>query len=324
MRFADPWWLLALAPLLGTAAYFALSKGARRRPRILHPLVPALLGLPKGPRVRLRHAPLVLRLSCLALLVLALARPQGALSLEKVHAEGIDIVLVLDASGSMQFDDFQPNRLAAAKEAAAEFVTSRPADRIGLVTFATTAVLRSPLTLDHAALRGILERVEFADESQTAIGVALAAAVNRLRGSDSKGKAVVLLTDGANNAGDIDPLTAAQVAAAMGVKVYTIGAGARPEEMPLMRRMFGAIPQPVDEGQLTRIAQATGGRFFRATDGSALGLIYAEIGRLETRPIEGGARREYREDFALLAGLAALLVLLEFLLRHSFLQGVAV
>ena len=324
MRFADPWWLLALAPLLATATYFAFFVRGRQRPRVLYPLVPALSGLPKGLRVRLRHAPLALRLLCLALVVLALARPQGALSLEKVHAEGIDILLVLDASGSMQFNDFEPNRLAVAKQAAAEFVASRPSDRMGLVTFATTAVLRSPLTLDHAALRGIIERVEFASESQTAIGVALSSAVNRLRSDDSKGKVVILLTDGANNAGDIDPLTAAQVAAAMGVKVYTIGAGARPEELPLMRRVLGGIPQPVDEQQLTQIARATGGLFFRATDEGALRKIYAEIGRLETRPIEGGVRREYREDFALWGMLAAALLAIEFLLRRTYLQGVAV
>ncbi|MEW6775697.1 MAG: VWA domain-containing protein [Bdellovibrionota bacterium] len=325
MRFESPWWFLAFAPLLATAWYVFSERFAKQRtPRVAFSLTEKMSSLPRGPRAALRNVPPVLRLLALALLVVALARPQGALSRDTITTEGIDIVIVLDSSQSMAAQDFEPNRLFAARKVAADFVAGRKGDRIGYVTFATTAITRSPLTADYAVLGQIIEQTQFSNEQQTAIGVALATALNRLRDDPSRSRVVILLTDGQNNAGEIDPVTASELAVSLGVKVYTIGIGRRPENMGMVQRFFGQMPAPVDEKQLRDIAERTGGQYFRAEDAETLSRIYKEISRLETKPIEAGFIRTYREFYRPFAAVALILLVLEFLLRRTYLQGVGV
>jgi Ca-activated chloride channel family protein len=227
-------------------------------------------------------------------MVLALARPQELAAGRPLTTSGIDIVLALDASGSMKAEDFQPrNRLEVAKQAAIDFVEERASDRLGLVTFAGQAVTQAPLTLDHQAVRGSIERIAIGGLAEgTAIGTALATAVNRLRASDAKSKIVILLTDGVNNAGQIDPLTAAETAQALGVRVYTIGVGTTGEapyllDDPRFGRRYVRVVVRIDEDILREIAARTGGRYFRATDPEALSHVYAEIDRLERSPLSG-------------------------------------
>lgn len=323
MRFAEPWWLLALVGVIATAIYLVVE--ARRgdaRPRVQYSLTGAISGLKRGSRARWHWLPNALRLLALAALVVALARPQGALSKEKLETEGIDIVLVLDTSGSMRAADFSPNRLVVARSVASDFVRGRENDRIGFVTFATTAITRSPLTIDHGALRQIIENTGFSNEKRTAVGSALATAVNRLRESEAESRIIILLTDGENNAGDVDPITAAQLAKAMDIRVYTIGVGLRSENAGLMQRIFVGQPTPVDEGTLQEIAGITGGQYYRAEDEETLRRIYDVISNLEKAPVEAAVVRRYREEFEPWAWLALLAVSLEFITRRSWLRGI--
>jgi Ca-activated chloride channel family protein len=260
-------------------------------------VLPALAvahSLPRTWRARLRAVPDVARALVVALVVVALARPQQLAAGRPLTTSGVDIVLSLDASGSMKAEDFQPrNRLEVAKAAAAEFVEERPNDRIGLVTFAGQAVTQVPLTLDHQALLGSIERIRIgALADGTAIGTSLATAVNRLRESEARSKVVILLTDGVNNAGEIDPATAAETARALGVRVYTIGVGTTGEAPYLLEDpRFGAryvrVVVRIDEDLLEGVAARTGGRYFRATDPQALREVYAAIDRLERTPLTG-------------------------------------
>jgi Ca-activated chloride channel family protein len=287
---ADPAWLALLVALP-----FAWWWARRRRRRAL--VLPALAragSLPRTWRERLRWAPDALRAAAFAGMVLALARPQELAAGRPLTTSGIDIVLALDASGSMKAEDFQPrNRLEVAKQAAIDFVEERASDRLGLVTFAGQAVTQAPLTLDHQAVRGSIERIAIGGLAEgTAIGTALATAVNRLRASDAKSKIVILLTDGVNNAGQIDPLTAAETAQALGVRVYTIGVGTTGEapyllDDPRFGRRYVRVVVRIDEDILREIAARTGGRYFRATDPEALSHVYAEIDRLERSPLSG-------------------------------------
>lgn len=323
MRLAAPWWLLALIPLAISVVYLLRARESRRA-FVSYSLSGVLRGFSRGPRAAFSELPLALRVLAMVFLIVALARPQGALTRETFEAEGIDIVLALDVSGSMKANDFKPNRLAVARRVASDFVEGRPHDRIGYVTFATTAITRSPLTIDQAALRQIIEGTGFSNEGSTAIGTALATSVNRLRESEAKSKVIILLTDGQNNAGEVDPITAAELARTMGVRVYTIGAGSRSDQSQgLIGRFFGNRPAPVDEEQLTQIAEATGGQYFRAESEEALEQVYEQISRLEKGKIDAGVVRQYREAFAPWALLALVCLLGEFILRRTWLQGLA-
>ena len=262
-----------------------------------------------------------LRLLAVSCLVIALARPQRVEATAEAQASGIDIVLALDVSGSMEALDFQlggqpANRLEVAKSVIDRFVAARPDDRIGLVAFAGRPYLVSPLTLDHDWLRQNLGRTRIGlVEDGTAIGTALASSVNRLRAEDGKSRIVVLLTDGVNNAGKIAPETAAEAARALGIKVYTIAAGTSGEApVPVTdangRRRIVRARVDVDEETLARVASETGGRFFRATDTDSLARIYEEIDRLEKSPVTV-TKYEKAEDlfaWALLPGLGLLLL----------------
>ncbi|MCA0447136.1 MAG: VWA domain-containing protein [Bacteroidetes bacterium] len=263
------------------------------------------------------------RLIGLSLLILAFARPQLVNNERIINSEGVDIILTLDISASMKAMDLRPNRLAAAKEVARDFVAGREADRIGLVVFAGQAFTQAPLTLDYDMIKNLLLSTTW-DEANpgTAIGMALATSINRLRESDAKSKVIILLTDGRNNQGDIDPVTAADLALSMGVKVYTIGVGRLGEAQIPVKDQFGRTvlvnqTVDVDDETLTKVAETTGGKYYRATDNQSLRKIYAEIGALEKTKIEVKNYYQYDEIYHwfLLPGL--LLLIFEFLLAKT-------
>jgi Ca-activated chloride channel family protein len=320
MRFADPLFLFALLPLAALVWWDRRRRGGR-----------ASLGFSQGDLfpvrgVRARGAAVLPWLTVLGggLLVLALARPQTGAAKVQVKSEGIDIILALDISGSMRAEDFKPNnRLYVAKEVAKKFVNGRSGDRIGLVVFSGGAYTQCPLTLDYGILLSLLDQVDFGQVPDgTAIGMAIATAVNRLRQSPGKSKVIILLTDGQNNAGEVDPITAAEAARAMGVKIYTIGAGtdgpARiPVDDPVFGRRYVTIDAKVDEDSLKKIASLTGGRYFRATTPEALEEIYEEIGHMEKTQAETVEYVQYDEKGPGLALAAALLLSVGMLLGET-------
>ena len=246
----------------------------------------------------------ILRLLALALLFVALARPQSGSNEREVSTEGIDIVMALDISGSMKAEDFQPhNRLYVAKEEIENFVSKRVSDRIGLVVFAKTAFTQCPLTLDYGVLKSFLDQVDFGIiDDGTAIGTALATAVNRLKDSKAKSKVIILLTDGVNNSGEIDPLTAANIAQTYGMKVYTIGVGKSGKSQytvddPIFGKRVLYMQNEIDEDVLKQIAEATGGKYFRARSKDELSAIYDDIDSLEKSKIKVKQYVNYQELF---------------------------
>ncbi|MEZ5358470.1 MAG: VWA domain-containing protein [Candidatus Zixiibacteriota bacterium] len=280
-------------------------------------------------RQRLRPMLYVLRLGALALLFIAMARPQSGSHERDVETEGIDIILALDISTSMEAEDFKPNnRLYVAKEEIRKFIDRRTNDRIGLLIFARTSFLQCPLTLDYGTLKSFLDQVDFGQlEDGTAIGIALANAVNRLRDSDAKSKVIILLTDGVNNVTEIDPLTAANIAKTMGVRVYTIGAGKPGNAMykqydPIFGWRYHYLPNEIDEETLTQIAERTGGQYFRARSEQELDEIYTEIDKMEKTKIKVNEYIQYEELFFgfLIAGFV--LLLLEMLLSQTYLRKI--
>jgi Ca-activated chloride channel family protein len=261
--------------------------------------------------------PGTLRILALVAFIVALARPQTGVTSESILTQGIDIVLAMDVSSSMLAEDLVPNRLEAAKEVAAAFVQGRRNDRIGLVAFAGEAYTQAPLTLDHGVIVGLLGELDVGMiDDGTAVGMGLATAVKRLQASDAESKVVVLLTDGRSNRGQIGPVTAAQMAQALGIRVYTIGAGTRgisrvPVDDPIMGRRYVNMRVELDEPTLQELAQLTGGRYFRATDRESLESVYAEIDALETTEIRVDHFTQYAERFPLALGLGLLLLLTE-------------
>jgi len=304
-RFQDPVWLWAalLAPLVLAATWLRERHGRA----IVFPGATRLRGAPKGWRVRLRHAPVVTAALGLVAASVALARPQQGSLKEQVTTRGVDIVVALDVSGSMAAEDFQPlNRISVAKEVVAEFVKHRPDDRIGLVVFAAKSLTKSPPTTDAAVLLRQLDDVHLDMlPDGTAIGSGLATALTRLRHSKARSRVIVLVTDGANNSGEIDPVTATDLAKAMEVRVYTIGVG-RGGQVPMPMRVqdpfTGQVTRrtvmtevEIDEDLLKKIADRTGGEFFRATDSASLRNIFDRIDHLEKSEIKLAAVRRYRE-----------------------------
>lgn len=327
MRFANPyllWLLVLLAPMIAYYIYRTLQGGAAIR-------ISTIEGVRRAPRTLrywLRHAPFVLRCAAYALLVVALARPQDVDEQRRSSAEGIDIMLSIDVSGSMLARDFKPDRITAAKEVAGRFIADRYGDRLGLVVFAGEAFTQSPLTTDQSTLQTMLSRIRSGIiEDGTAIGNGLATAINRLRESDAKSKVIILLTDGVNNRGEIAPLMAADIAADMGIKVYTIGVGTRGKAPYPVVDMFGNMSfQPmdveIDENTLEGIAERTGGRYFRATDNDKLQSIYDEINQLEKSKVEVTDYTVYHERFLALLLAALGVLLLEFLFTNIILKRI--
>ena len=313
-RFAQPifLWLLALLPLIG---YYLWWRRKRMQVTLQFSSLSALASLKPTLRERLRHVPVLLRILVIALLIVALARPQSVSSKENISTEGIDIVLLLDISGSMLAEDFSPNRLEAAKQVAGEFIDGRANDRIGLVIFSAESFTQCPLTTDYVVLKNLLHEVKNGMvEDGTAIGLAIANGVNRLKDSKAKSKVMVLLTDGVNNRGEIDPITAAKIAATYGIRVYTVGVGAQGQAPYPVQTPFGIrrqlIPVDLDEKVLAAVADMTGGKYYRATDNRTLKAIYREIDQLERTRIEVTAYRRYTEHFGwwLAGGLIAFLL----------------
>ncbi|MBN2537048.1 VWA domain-containing protein [candidate division WOR-3 bacterium] len=283
MRFAHPWFFLLLAPVPAFAWWMLVKRRASIRYSDL-----SFLSGASNPGPLLRAIPVALYALALAMMVVALARPQKGRRYEEVETRGIDMMLCIDVSGSMQAEDFAPkNRLHVAKERAKEFIAKRAGDRIGLVVFAAASLTQCPLTHDKNILNDLIDRLDFGMlEDGTAIGMGLGSATARLRKSEARERVVILLTDGVNNAGDIDPLTAAQAAAGFGIKVYTIGVGSRgevpfPVQDPVFGRRYARVKIDIDTGVLDRIAEITGGRSFLATDAEGLKLVYDEIDRME-------------------------------------------
>ena len=328
MQLGSPW-LLVLAALLPLV--WPWRRRAARTAALRFPTLAGLRALAPAGAARRRMVLAVMRLLVLVLLVVALARPQAGTAAAKVHREGVDVVLAVDVSGSMLSEDFtlgsgRASRLDAVKAVVQEFVAARPEDRIGLVLFASRPYTQCPLTLDHGWLLQNLDRAKVGViEDGTAIGSGLATAVNRLRASTAKSKFVVLLTDGQQNAGRITPETAAEAAAAIGIRVYTVGAGTRGLAPFPMQDMFGnkvyrPVPVDIDEKTLERVAQATHGRYFRATDTKSLHDIYAEIDRAEKTPFEAPEFLDYHELYPWLVWPALALVLAEVALGETVLR----
>lgn len=307
-------------PLLAWAAW---KQSQRATPGLRYSATADAEGLPRTLGTRLRNLPAILSLLALALALTALARPQlRDVTIERT-AEGIDIVLVLDVSTSMTAQDFYPNRFEAAKVVAGDFIQGRVSDRIGLVVFAAQAYTQAPLTLDYPFLRRMLFDVRMGlIEDGTAIGTALATATARLRESDSESKVIILLTDGQNNRGEIDPTTAAEVAHAIGVKIYAIGVGG--EGGQAGGGIFGPFMQvpEVDEATLREVAAKTGGRYFRAADAEALRSIYEAISELERTEIEQTAYVDVEERYAWFLWPALAVILLNVLLVNTRLRRV--
>lgn len=322
LYFAD-WGYLFLLLLIPGLWFWYRRYGRRREGTLRYTSLRGIRDLPvqrAGRRAGMLYG---LRLLALALLILALARPQQGESVKEFRTEGIDIMLVLDISSSMRAVDFQPNRLEAAKTVARQFIEGRQSDRIGLVVFAAESFLQCPLTIDYDVLKQLLDQVDIIEEKYdgTAIGMAIANGVNRLRESAAKSKIIILLSDGRNNAGELDPETAADMAKAFDIKIYTIGAGKLgqapyPVQMGGGRVQYRLVDVEIDEAVLQGIAQNTGGRYFRATDETHLASIYEEISRLEKTEVRVKEYLQYRDLYPvfllpafLLIGLAIILEL---------------
>jgi len=278
-------------------------------------------------KIYLRHILFAFRILVISLLIIIIARPQSTKEWQEESTEGIDIILALDISGSMLAQDFKPNRLEASKDVAMEFISGRTDDRIGLVIFSGESFTQCPVTTDHPVLINLFNEIESGMiEDGTAIGLGLATAVNRLRESDAKSKVIILLTDGVNNRGDIDPITAAEIAKRMNVRVYTIGVGTRGKAPYPVQTIFGVQMQyvdvEIDEDILSKIAQMTGGMYFRATDNRKLSEIYEEIDQLEKTKIDVKEFSKKEEKYLGLSFIAALLLLLEILFRNTLFRNI--
>jgi len=328
-RFVSPWAALPFLLLLGSLAVY-LARGRRRQASLVFSGTDPFRGIPRGLAVRLRHLPAALRVAGLALLVVAFARPQTGRHEEEVLTEGIDILLTVDTSGSMRTEDFRPkNRLEVAKDVVGRFVRGRRNDLMGLVVFAANAYTRCPLTLDYGVLLDLLQQVDIAprEEDGTAIGMGLATAVSRLKDAKGKSKVIILLTDGRNNRGQIDPLSGARLAQALGIKVYTIGVGTEgeapyPIDDPILGRRYINVQADIDEETLQAIAEATGGQYFRATDTRSLVQVFARIDTLERTAIKVRGYTRHTEQFPAFLYPGAILILAELVLAGSVLRRI--
>lgn len=319
MYFEYPYllWLLAI-PVLLVLRYIWIEWKGRRA----HMRVSALDAWKAGGRSALelvRHIPFVLRIAALSLIIVAIARPRSSTTVEKVDTEGIDIMFAMDVSTSMLARDFTPDRLSAAKDIAIEFIAQRPSDRMGIVVFAGESYTQCPLTTDRATLINLMKDVQTdLIEDGTAIGNGLATAVARMKDSDAKSRVVILLTDGVNNMGEIDPNMATEIAKTYGIRVYTIGVGANGQAPYPVQTPWGIelrnIPVEIDEPLLKDIAAGTGGRYFRATDNTKLSEIFAEIDKMEKTRTSVDSFPVYKDLFSGYAIAALICLLLEVLI----------
>jgi len=327
IAFKNPellWLALVLIPMV--AYYVFLHK--RNRAEFRYSNVASSKGAEATIKSKLIHLPFILRMLAASLLIVVLARPQSSSSWQDVTTEGIDIVMAIDISGSMQAEDFKPNRLEAAKKVAKTFIGNRPNDRLGLVVFAGESFTQCPLTTDHSVILNLFADVKSGMlEDGTAIGMGLATSVKRLKDSEATSKVVILLTDGDNNSGSIAPATAAEIAKEFGVRVYTIGVGTRgmapmPFQDPFGRTVYQDVEVKINEELLTRIADMTDGKYFRATDNASLEEVYKEIDELERSKIDVTEYRKRKEEFLPFAIAALLLLACEVLLKQTILRSI--
>jgi len=310
-------WLLVIIPLL-IIWYWLRQK--RRNPDLSFSGIRVFEEMPKSPKTWLSHSLFVLRLLVLSLLIIAMARPQSVSSRQNINIEGIDIVMALDVSSSMLARDLKPDRLEASKAVAKDFISRRPNDRVSLVIFSGEAFTQVPLTTDHQMIYTLFREIESGMiEDGTAIGDGLATSVSRLKDSEAVSKVIILLTDGVNNSGSLDPRSAAELAKMFGIRVYTIGVGSQgfapyPVQTPYGIQMQQMEVQ-IDEELLKQIALTTGGRYFRAEDNKMLRQVYDEIDQLEKSKIDIQEFRKKHEKFIPFAMIALLLFTLEVILR---------
>lgn len=327
ISFENGWflWFLLVIPLL--IVYYIYRQGKASAPVTLS-TAGFLAGGKKTFRHYLRHIQFVLRLMAIAAVTVVIARPQNVDKWQSSATEGIDIIMALDVSGSMLARDFNPDRLEASKNVATEFISGRPYDRIGLTVFSGESFTQCPLTTDHAVLINLLREVKSGIiEDGTAIGVGLATAINRIKDSDAISKVVILLTDGVNNTGSIDPVTAAEIAKTFGIRVYTVGVGSMgfadyPVQTPFGMR-YQKMQVEIDEALLQRIAEMTGGQYFRAVDNTSLQRVYAEIDKLEKSKIETREHSKREEVFMPWALAAIILLGLELLMRYLLMKNMS-
>ena len=324
VSFAYPFVLIFLLAV-PALAYWYWKKKEKVTPDVTFSSLQLFGKAPVTLKEKFAHVPSYLRLLALTFLIIAAARPQSFSSGENFYTEGIDIAMVLDISGSMLAEDFKPNRLEAAKKVIDEFIKGRTGDKIGLVIFSGESFTQCPLTIDYSVLRNLLKDIQMGMiEDGTAIGNAIANGVNRLKDSKAKSKVMILLTDGVNNAGHIDPLTAAQIAQKFGIRIYAIGVGTMGQAPYPFQTPFGIryqmVPVEIDENILKQIASATGGKYFRATNNRKLAQIYDEIDHLEKTRVEVTSYRHARELYFGWALAGLLLLFVEVALSKTYLK----
>jgi Ca-activated chloride channel family protein len=324
ITFAYPWVLYSLI-LIPLMVFWYIRKIKKNTISLTYSSLSLFRTIKPTIRERIVHLPMFLRILALILLIVALARPQSFSTGENVYTEGIDIAMLLDISGSMLAEDFKPNRLEAAKYEIDNFITGRTSDKIGLVIFAGESFTQCPLTIDYSVLRGLIKDINSGMlEDGTAIGNAIANGVNRLKESKAKSRVIILLTDGVNNRGEIDPITAAQIAEKFGIRIYTIGVGTQGEAPYPFQTPFGKqyqmVPVEIDEDILKEIAKITDGKYFRATSNQKLTEIYNEIDKMEKTRVEITSYRNAKELFYNWAGLGLLLILIEVGLLRTYLR----
>lgn len=331
MEFANKEYFLLLLLLIPYVLWYFLYR-KKSEPTMRMSDTRAYLNAPKSWRVRIIGLPLLLRCAVFVLVVIVLARPQTHNSWGSKTVEGIDIMLAMDVSTSMLAEDLKPNRIEAAKDVAAEFISGRSSDNIGLAIFAGEAFTQCPMTTDHASLLNLLQnvRTDLAAtgliQDGTAIGMGLANAISRLKTSKAKSKIVILLTDGSNNMGDISPMTAAQIAKSLGIRVYTIAVGTNkvaPYPMPVGGTVqYVNMPVNIDTKTLNNIAATTEGNFYRATNTNELKQIYRDIDKLEKTKMEVKKFSKRYEAYQPFALAAVICLLMEILLRNTILRRI--
>ncbi|MCC6253087.1 MAG: VWA domain-containing protein [Bacteroidia bacterium] len=323
MSFANPGflWLLLLVPLILGWYIFKLYY---RSNYFVSTATDIFTTYKQGLKSYLRHLPIIMRSVALSALIVALARPQSKHSWQDVKTEGIDIVMAVDISASMLAKDFKPDRLEASKKMALEFIDNRPNDRIGLVIFSGESFTQCPLTSDHTVLKNLFSQIKTGMlQDGTAIGMGLATAISRIKDSSAKSKVIILLTDGVNNAGAVSPDLAADLAHPFGIRIYTIGVGTNGMAYspvgiyPNGQYAYDYVKVEIDEPVLKKIAESTGGRYFRATNNEKLKAIYSEIDKMEKTIVEEKQYSKKAELFHPLAIAAFVLLFVEFLLKNT-------
>ncbi len=321
LEFAQPYWLLLLALIPMVIVYYYF-KSKKQHAAIGIPSLEWANDIKPNIKTRLRHLPFAIRLIAISLLIIVMARPQIHNKQRHVNVTGIDIIMALDVSGSMRARDLKPDRLEAAKEVAKEFIDNRKNDRIGLVIFSGEAFTQCPLTTDHVVLKNLFKPIKSGMiEDGTAIGDGLATAINRIKDSKAISRVIILLTDGVQNSGSIDPISAAEIAKTYGIRVYTIGVGTKGKAPMPVQTAFGEqimdVDVNIDEDILKKVADKTDGKYFRATSNKSLEHIYQEIDKLEKSKIDVNIFQNKTEEFKSFAIAALVILLLELILKLS-------